>query len=127
MLLFIWTFCVQRLKQEQEEAKAREREANMTPEEKLAEKLRLQKIQEEADLRAAMDTFGVTDKTGIDALQPKNKAELTELADAISRKVSQYKLLADFPGFLEELVRNVCANCKYFIEFLLLETSAFTA
>lgn len=92
---------------------AREREANMTPEEKLAEKLRLQKIQEEADLRAAMDTFGITEKSGIDALQPKNKTELTELADAISKKVSQYKHLVDFPGFLEELVRNVCANCKY--------------
>lgn len=88
----------------------------MTPEEKLAEKLRIQKIQEEADLRAAMDTFGVTDKTGVDALQPKNKAELSELADAICKKVSQYKHLADFPGFLEELVRNVCANRKYFME-----------
>lgn len=103
---------LQRLKQEQEEAKAREREENMTPEEKLAEKLRIQKIQEEADLRAAMDTFGVTDKTGIDALQPKNKAELSELSDSISKKVSQFKHLADFPGFLEELVRNVCVNRK---------------
>ncbi|XP_031617895.1 eukaryotic translation initiation factor 3 subunit J [Contarinia nasturtii] len=100
----------ERLKQEEEERKAREREENMTPEEKLAEKLRLQKIQEEADLRAAMDTFGVTDKSGIDAIQPKNKTELSELADAISKKVSQYKHLVDFPGFLEELVRNVCVN-----------------
>lgn len=101
------------MKQEKEEEMAREREANMTPEEKLAEKLRLQKIQEEADFRAAMDTFGITEKSGIDGLQPKNKTELTELADAISKKVSQYKHLVDFPGFLEELVRNVCANCKY--------------
>lgn len=105
---------MQRLKQEEQERKERERQENMTPEEKLAEKLRLQKIQEEADLRAAMDTFGVTDKiSGIDAIQPKTKTELTELADAISKKVSQYKHLVDFPGFLEELVRNVCANCKY--------------
>lgn len=100
------------MKKEQEEAKAREREANMTPEEKLAEKIRLEEIQKEADLRAAMDTFGVTDKSGIDALQPKTKSELTELADAISKKVSQYKHLGDYPGFLEELVRNVCANRK---------------
>lgn len=100
------------MKQEEEEAKAREREANMTPEEKMAEKIRLQKIQEEADLRAAMDTFGVTE--GIDGQQPKNKAELTELADSISKKVSQFKHLADFPGFLEDLVRNVCANREYF-------------
>lgn len=113
------------MKQEEEERKARERQENMTPEEKLAEKLRLQKIQEEADLRAAMDTFGVTDKTGIDALQPKNKTELSELADAISKKVSQFKHLVDFPGFLEELVRNVCVNCKYFVFFMTIQSFFF--
>lgn len=109
LILSSINFLFQRLKQEQEEAKAREREANMTPEERLAEKLRIQKVQEESDLRAAMDTFGVSE---IDAAQPKTKAELTELADAISKKACQFKHLADFPGFLEELVRNVCANRK---------------
>lgn len=84
----------------------------MTPEEKQAEKLRLQKIQEESDLRAAMDTFGVNDKSGIDGFNPTNKAELTEFSDAISKKVSHFKHLEDFPGFLEELVRNLCVNCK---------------
>lgn len=88
----------------------------MTPEEKLAEKLRLQKIQEEADLRAAMDTFGVsaTDKTGLDAFNPTNKTELAEFTDALSKKISQYKHLDDYPGFLEELVRNLCVTCEYF-------------
>lgn len=101
----------ERLKQEENEAKAREREENMTSEEKLAEKLRLQKIQEESDLRAAMDTFGVaSDKSGIDGINPTNRVELTELADAVSKKVNQYTKIDDFPGFLEELVRGVCAN-----------------
>lgn len=104
------------MKQEELEAKEREREENMTPEEKLAEKLRLQKIQEEADLIAAMDTFGVSEKaSGFDALNPSNKAELAELSEAISKKVNQFKHLEDFPGFLEELVRSVCANCKLFL------------
>lgn len=85
----------------------------MTPEESLAEKLRLQKIQEEADLRAAMDTFGVSaDKTGIDAFNPTNKTELTEFGDALSKKISQFKHLDDYPGFLEVLVRDVCVTCK---------------
>lgn len=101
------------MKQLELEEKQREREANMTPEERLAEKLRLQKIQEEADLRAAMDTFGVSDKSGIDGINPTNKTELTELSEAISKKVNQYKQLEDFPGFLEELVRNVCVSRKY--------------
>lgn len=87
----------------------------MTPEEKLAEKLRLQKIQEEADLRVAMDTFGVVERTGsgIDGLHPTNRAGLTELADAINQKVTQYKDLEDFPGFLEELTRSICSTRKY--------------
>lgn len=85
----------------------------MTPEEALAEKLRLQKIQEEADFNAAMDTFGVTDRlTGIDAMLPTNKAEFTELAEAISKKVAQFKNDNEFSGFIEELIRNVCVNCK---------------
>lgn len=85
----------------------------MTAEEKLAEKLHIQKIQEESDLRAAMDTFGVSsDKSGIDAINPASRADLTELADAVSKKVNQYAKIDDFAGFLEELVRGVCANCK---------------
>jgi len=98
----------ERLKEEEEEAKAREREESMTPEERLAEKLRIQKIQEESDMRAAMDTFGIVpEKTGIDAINPTNRAELTELCDAISKKVNQYTKIEDFPVFLEELVRGV--------------------
>lgn len=86
----------------------------MTPEEQLAEKLRLQKIQEEADLRAAMDTFGVTaDKSGLDGFNPTNKSELAEFTDALSKKISQFKHLDDYPSFLEELVRNLCVTCKY--------------
>lgn len=104
---------MQRLKAQQEEEKERERQNNMTPEEKLAEKLRLQKIQEEADLLAAMDTFGVKiDKSGLDAFDPTNKAELAEFGDALNKKISQFKHLDDYPGFLEELIRNLCVTCK---------------
>lgn len=86
----------------------------MSTEEKLAEKLRIQKQQEESDLVAAMDTFGITaDKSGIDAINPTNKTELNELSEAISKKVNLYKHLEDFPGFLEELVRTVCVHCKF--------------
>lgn len=75
----------------------------MTPEERLAEDLRLQKIQEESD---------AGEKSGIDSMQATNKAELSELSDAISKKVTQYKHLDDFPTFLEDLMRSVCSTCK---------------
>lgn len=97
-----------------------QQEAELTPEQKLAEKLRLQKVQEEADLRAAMDTFGIADKDrcGIDLMNPTNKAELSEFSEALSKKIGQYKNLADFPLFVEELVRGICSNCTYTINIM---------
>lgn len=52
------------LKQEQlrREAEREEELAQMTPEEKLAEKLRIQKLQEESDLKTALETFGIAEK-----------------------------------------------------------------
>lgn len=91
----------------------------MTPAERLAEKLRLQKLQEEADLLTALDTLGLTAEktttpsTGIDGMSPTNKAEFSELSEAISKKVSTFKSSEEFSGFLEELVQSVCANCKF--------------
>lgn len=106
------------------EAKIREREESLTTEEKLAEKLRLQKVQEEADLLTAMETFGVTDKdrTGIDAMNPTTKTEFTEFSDALSKKIGQYKSSEEFVGFVEKLVQDVCLNCEYVLYFLLLLT-----
>lgn len=80
----------------------------MTPE----EKLRLQKLQEEADLNIGLESLGLNTATGIDAINPTNKADFADLADAISKKVSQYKNNDAYPGFLEDLVRSLCANCK---------------
>lgn len=88
----------------------------MTPEEKSAEKLRLQKVLEEADLRVAMETFGVTEsdliRGELDGAQPTNPAELTAFKTALVKKISQFRSLEGFPGFIEELVQGVCLNCK---------------
>uniref|UniRef100_A0A0K8TQW0 Eukaryotic translation initiation factor 3 subunit J n=1 Tax=Tabanus bromius TaxID=304241 RepID=A0A0K8TQW0_TABBR len=101
---------IEKERQKLEESKEEEEEeTELTEEEKLNEKLRLQKIQEEEDLKHAMDTFGVTDLK-IDDMNPKTKAEFTELSDAISKKVAKFKSFEEFPNFVEELVRNVCAN-----------------
>lgn len=98
------------------EAKLKEREENQTPEEILAEKLRLQKVQEEADLLAAMDTFGISVRdrlTGIDAMNPTTKDEFNEFSDALSKKIGQYKISDEFVGFVEKLVQDICVNCMY--------------
>lgn len=85
----------------------------MTPEEKAAERLRLQKLQEENDLKLALETLGVDDVGGIDSKSPKTAEEFTAFAEAISKKVLQYKFTEEFSNFSEELVRNICAGRKY--------------
>lgn len=120
---FIYFFFLQRNKQEtskrNNEYADDDEDEDMTPAERLAEKLRLQKLQEEADLLTALDTLGLTAEktttpsTGIDGMSPTNKAEFSELSEAISKKVSTFKSSEEFSGFLEELVQSVCANCKF--------------
>ncbi|XP_034105640.1 eukaryotic translation initiation factor 3 subunit J [Drosophila sulfurigaster albostrigata] len=93
-----------------EEAESK-RLANLTPEEKLAEKLRLQKIQEESDLKSALETFGVTSiGGGLDAFNPQSKEEFKEFGASISWKVAQYRESPHFPQFVEDLVRSLCVN-----------------
>ncbi|KAJ8717455.1 hypothetical protein PYW08_005854 [Mythimna loreyi] len=87
-----------------------EKVEELTPEQKLAEKLLAQKLQEESDLRLAMETFGVTNETGmgrIDGFQPTSKAEFTEFADMLTKKICLYKARDEFPAFVDELVRNI--------------------
>lgn len=88
----------------------------MTPEEKLAEKLRLQKLAEENDLKVGLESLGLKDTSSagtIDGRNPNTAEEFSELADAISKKVLQFKAREEFANFSEELVRNICASCKY--------------
>lgn len=88
----------------------------MTPEQRLAERHRIQKLQEENDLKLALETFGLGDATtggaGIDSRNPQTPEEFSEFAEAISKKVLQFKLRDEFSNFTEELVRNICASSK---------------
>ncbi|XP_001606316.1 eukaryotic translation initiation factor 3 subunit J [Nasonia vitripennis] len=99
----------ERRAREEAEQKAKEKEEALTPEERRAEMLRRQKLQEEADLRLAMETFGVTEgSSGIDAMMPTNADEFKEFADALLTKINQFNKHTDFPLFAEELIKNIC-------------------
>lgn len=90
--------------------------ANLSSEDILAEKLRLQKIQEESDLKSALETFGVSNiSSGLDSFDPQSKEEFKEFGATLSWKVGQYKESPHFPQFVEDLVRSICVNCKYYI------------
>lgn len=94
----------------------------MTPEERIAEKLRLQKIQEAADLKLAMETLGITGDAqsgvegSIDSMVPTNKAEFTQLAQLISNRVSLFREKEDFANFVEDLVKNISIHRKCAID-----------
>lgn len=90
----------------------------MTPEERTAEKLRLQQLQEAADLKLAMETLGITaDGTSvegsIDGMVPTNKAEFVQLAQLISNRVGLFREKDEFPNFVEELVKNISLHCEW--------------
>ncbi|XP_052872450.1 eukaryotic translation initiation factor 3 subunit J [Anopheles cruzii] len=105
----------EKLKQEAERRRTEEeREANLTPEQRAAEKRRLQKLQEENDLKTAMETLGITSMSsgagGIDGMHPTSKEEFSELAEAISKKFANYRAHSEYQGFLEELLLKVFAS-----------------
>lgn len=58
----------------------------LSPEEKLAEKLRRQKMQEESDLELAKEAFGITDS------ELSTKEELDELKNSLVTKILQQQV-----------------------------------
>uniref|UniRef100_A0A3B3DTJ7 Eukaryotic translation initiation factor 3 subunit J n=1 Tax=Oryzias melastigma TaxID=30732 RepID=A0A3B3DTJ7_ORYME len=107
-----------RLKKKQQELKEQEQE-ELTPEEQLAEKLRVKKLQEEADLELAKDAFGkiciffcVGSATGIDAMCPSSKEEFTEFEKVLKEKISQFEKSVHYSSFLESLFRELCISLE---------------
>jgi len=101
----------QKQKEKQEaDAAAKEAKKELTPEEKLAEKIRLQKIQEDADLNNAKDLFGVGDsgaKGSIDKMYPETKEEFEQFAEALKTKITFFESSKEYGEFMEKLINQV--------------------
>ncbi|KAG8234687.1 hypothetical protein J437_LFUL015341 [Ladona fulva] len=84
-------------------------EKELTPEEKYALKVQQQKLQEEADLRVAMETFGVKEVsgTGLEGT-PSTQEEFNDYQSLLIAKIDSLSKSAHFPNFGEEIVRNIC-------------------
>ncbi|XP_011685864.1 PREDICTED: eukaryotic translation initiation factor 3 subunit J isoform X2 [Wasmannia auropunctata] len=100
---------------EEAEQKAKEKEEALTPEERRTELLRRQRLQEEADLRLAMETFGVPERSessneSLDAMVPDTKEEFEQFGAALSQKINQFNKHAEFPPFAEELIKSIALN-----------------
>ncbi|XP_061831228.1 eukaryotic translation initiation factor 3 subunit J-A-like [Nerophis lumbriciformis] len=106
-----------RLKKKQQELKQKELEEqqeNLTPEEQAAEKLRVQKLQEDADMELAKDAFGVGSSSvaGIDAMCPSSKEDFTELEKLLKEKLSQFEKSVHYSSFLDSLFRELCITLE---------------
>ncbi|OQR72864.1 eukaryotic translation initiation factor 3 subunit J-like [Tropilaelaps mercedesae] len=92
--------------------KKAEEEKNASPEEQSVEKLRRQKLQEEADLRTAMETFGVKPEGTIDSIVPVDVKDFENLRKLLVAKLTPYEKSSIYMGFLEELCRDLAANLE---------------
>ncbi|XP_049998512.1 eukaryotic translation initiation factor 3 subunit J-A-like [Alexandromys fortis] len=115
-------------KKRQEEIRKRLEESEepkvLTPEEQLADKLRLKKLQEESDLELAKETFGVNNTGyGIDAMNPSSRDDFTEFGKFFN-KITQYEKSLYYASFLEALVRDVCISLE--IDDLIKITNSLT-
>uniref|UniRef100_A0A3B5B880 Eukaryotic translation initiation factor 3 subunit J n=1 Tax=Stegastes partitus TaxID=144197 RepID=A0A3B5B880_9TELE len=106
-----------RLKKKQQELKEMEtQEEDLTPEDQLAEKLRVKKLQEDADLELAKDAFGVSSTsnsvTGIDAMCPSSKEDFTEFEKVLKEKITQFEKSVHYSSFLDSLFRELCISLE---------------
>ncbi|XP_043254866.1 eukaryotic translation initiation factor 3 subunit J [Colletes gigas] len=97
---------------EEAERKAKEKEEALTPEEKRAEQLRRQRLQEEADLRLAMETFGVAEEStlSLDNSVPNTKEEFELYGIILNQKLNQFAKNTEFSPFAEELIKSIALN-----------------
>ncbi|KAM4744699.1 eukaryotic translation initiation factor 3 subunit J-B [Anableps anableps] len=101
-----------RKKQQELKKEMEEKPEELTPEEQLAEKLRVKKLQEDADLELAKDAFGVSTITGIDAMCPSSKEEFTEFEKLLKEKITQFEKSVHYSSFLDSLFRELCISLE---------------
>lgn len=104
------------LKKRLQEAEA-EAESELTPEEQAAEKLRVQKLQEESDMALACEAFGVDAATtnsasGIEAMCPSTKEDFVNFEKLLKDKITQFEKSVHYSGFLESLFRELCLSLE---------------
>jgi len=81
-----------------------------TPEAKLAEKMRLQKLEEEGSRKMAQELFGVSEAPAgaIDGMQPDTKEDFDKFAQLVLDKFATLEASDHYQDFAENFVKNLC-------------------
>jgi len=103
----------------EKERKAREeaeqREATLSPEDKLAEKLKRQKLVIDSDFALAQETFGanaIPREGSIDGADPNSKDQFSVLRTNLVQKLQSLSGRDGYNDFMEELVRDICVGLE---------------
>ncbi|XP_062845478.1 eukaryotic translation initiation factor 3 subunit J-B [Trichomycterus rosablanca] len=94
-----------------------EDDVELTAEEQAAEKLRVQKLQEESDMALACEAFGVDTATtnsasGIEAMCPSTTEDFVVFEKLLLDKISQFEKSVHYSSFLESLFRELCISLE---------------
>jgi hypothetical protein len=83
-----------------------------TPEGKLAEKMRRQKMAEENDLMLAKEMMGLGNEDGgvIDSMNPQTAEQFEDLSKAVLEKFSNFESSEFYQDFAENFVKNLCMS-----------------
>uniref|UniRef100_A0A673K4V1 Eukaryotic translation initiation factor 3 subunit J n=1 Tax=Sinocyclocheilus rhinocerous TaxID=307959 RepID=A0A673K4V1_9TELE len=98
----------------------------LSTEEQHAEKLRLKKLQEEADMELAREVFGVdpaaanasttvittNNASGIEAMCPSSKDDFVAFENLLKDKITQFEKSVHYSSFLESLFRELCISLE---------------
>merc|ERR1712064_158152 len=96
---------------EREALKQKELEARqpLTEEQKLAEKLRLQKLEEKANIEHLRDMCGIKENK-IDGLVPVTKEDFEQFGKAISEKIQMFSTSEHYSDLIENITKEICVN-----------------
>jgi len=83
--------------------------APLTEEEQLAEKLRLQKEEENANIQLARDMCGLKENK-IDNLVPETKEDFESFGKAVSEKVQRFSTSEHYEDMVENVVKEICID-----------------
>jgi len=83
----------------------------LTDEEKLAEKLRQQKMEETSKIELARNLLGIKEKK-IDGLVPVTKEDFEQFGKAISEKIQMFSSSEHYSELIENITKEICIDLK---------------
>ena len=107
-----------KMKELEDKAKAKaDAEFANTPEGKLAEKLKQQKLAEMENLELSKDMFGVQ-SCNLDKMVPQSKEDFDQFSKAITEKVQLFSSSSHYNDFVEGLIKDLTLDCKFLYGFI---------